>query len=498
MIPTSAGSPPSPSLDPTDEMTPAAPVDRRSGGLVRDAAVTVGSRVVLAVLIFGTDIVLARLLGPSAKGRFAIVLLYSQLVALVLGWGMDQALAVASGRSLRSARAGFANAVLWTAVVGGFGLVVSAWAYGLGKPGPPDGPLVSLLPHLSARQFLYSAIAVPGELFFAIALFALLGRRLIASYAAARILRRLTLLVLLVGAAAVARLSLEVALAMNLVALALTALLIVAIARRHGFLSVRPSRALLVEQMAFGTRAVPGALAERLQFRADSFLVNLLLGVKWTGIYSVTSGLAETLWYIPNALGIVMFSRAVDPATDSGRVAAALTRATVLVAAVSAIPAAVLGPSLVRLVYGSTFADAGVALRYILPGIVAYSIVAVLTRYLSGQGHPGTTTLIMALGLGLNLLANLFLIPRLGINGAGLSSSISYTATAVLALMVFLRVSGRGLGETLVPRWSDFRAVALLVHSLRQPRAVRPGSRSEELEPIVDLVVGEVELGAEE
>ena len=31
----------------------------------------------------------------------------------------------------------------------------------------------------------------------------------------------------------------------------------------------------------------------------------------------MTAGLAETLWYIPNALGTVMFSRAVDPGEDA-------------------------------------------------------------------------------------------------------------------------------------------------------------------------------------
>ncbi|MEO5918010.1 MAG: hypothetical protein ABIQ17_00470, partial [Candidatus Limnocylindrales bacterium] len=42
--------------------------------LMRDALVTITTRFGLAVLIFSTDIALARLLGPSAKGRFALVL----------------------------------------------------------------------------------------------------------------------------------------------------------------------------------------------------------------------------------------------------------------------------------------------------------------------------------------------------------------------------------------------------------------------------------------
>src|SRR5207247_7974704 len=100
-----------------------------------------------------------------------------------------------------------------------------------------------------------------------------------------------------------------------------------------------------------------GRIAERLQFRADSFIINAVRSVRETGIYSVTSGLAETLWYIPNALGTVMFSRAVDPAADAGRIAAVLTRTTIAVALVTSIPAFVLGSRIVRVVYGSGLLD---------------------------------------------------------------------------------------------------------------------------------------------
>ena len=470
-------------------------------GVLRDAAITVASRIVLAVLILGTDIALARLLGPAAKGRFALVLLYSQLIALVLGWGMDQALAVVAARDLGSARRGFANAVIWTGVVGGLGMLVSAWAYGLGQPGPPAGLLPDILPNLSKRQFLYAAIAVPGEVFFSIALFGLLGRRMIAAYSTVRVLRRATLFVLVLSAAAVARLSLEVALVLNVVALGLTGGAIILAAAGGGFASLRPSTEVLREQTAFGSRAVAGQLAERLQFRADSFLVNLFLGVRQTGIYSVTSGLAESLWYIPNSLGIVMFSRAVDPRADSSRVAAALTRGTLAVTVLLAVPAFVLGPYAARALYGPQFADAGVALRYILPGVVAYSVVAVLSRYLSGRGRPGTATLILVSGLAANVIANLLLVPRLGINGAALASSISYVLTAALTVSAFVRISGRGLRETLLVQPSDLRVAAAVVAGAAawlvraRPAEDVPGPISD---ATTDLIVAERQPGDED
>jgi O-antigen/teichoic acid export membrane protein len=478
----------------------AAPVQARGGPtLLQDALVTIVTRFGLAVLIFSTDIVLAHLLGPDAKGRFTLVLLFSQLAALVVGWGMDSALGVVAGRDRESARAGFANAVIWSAVVGGFAVIISGWLYGLPTDVRPRGPLVALIPNLSAAQFTYAALAIPGELFFSVGLFALLGRRRIASYSVIRVLRRLMLLVGIVGVALVARLSLDVALVINVATLVLTAFAIWWSARQDGVAGLRPSVPLLEEELRFGSRVLLGTFAERLQFRADSFIVNIFHGVRATGVYSVTSGLAETLWYIPNALGTVMFSRAVDPDADAGRIAAVLTRTTIAVALVTAIPAFALGPRLVRIVYGSAFTDAGVALRLILPGIVAYSVVAVLSRYIVGRGRPGIGTFVLVTGLALNVVSNLLLVPRYGINGAAASSSISYGLTAVLTLAVFRRLSGRGIAETLIIRRSDLLALWAMVRAIggrllgrrTGPFGLRGGDTTAE------LVIGEREPGEE-
>jgi O-antigen/teichoic acid export membrane protein len=472
---------------------------RRGPTLIGDALITIATRFGLAILIFSTDVVLAHLLGPSAKGRFTLVLLLSQFAALVVGWGMDSALGVVAGRDARSARAGFANAVIWSAVVGGFSVVLSGWLYGLPTDVRPRGPLASVVPNLSAAQFTYAALAIPGELFFSIGLFALLGRKRIASYSIIRLIRRLFLLVGVVGAALIASLSLDVALVVNLGTLALTAAVITWSAHRDGVAGLHPSAALLREELHFGGRAILGTVAERLQFRADSFIVNAVVGVRATGIYSVTSGLAETLWYVPNALGTVMFSRAVDPKADAGRIAAVLTRTTIAVALVTAIPAFALGPRLVRFVYGSAFSDAGVALRLILPGIVAYSVVAVLSRYIVGRGRPGVGTLVLLGGLATNIVANLILVPRFGINGAAASSSISYVVTAIVTLAVFQRLSGRGIIETLVIQPSDARALRSM---LRAALARLQGRRTGPFglrggETAAELVIAEREPGEE-
>ena len=246
-------------------------------------------------------------------------------------------------------------------------------------------------------------------------------------------------------------------------------------------------------------RVLLGTFAERLQFRADSFIINIFHGVRETGVYSVTSGLAETLWYIPNALGTVMFSRAVDPKADAGRIAAVLTRTTIAVALATAIPAFILGPRLVRLVYGTAFTDAGVALRLILPGIVAYSVVAVLSRYIVGRGRPGIGTFVLVTGLALNVVSTCSSCRASGSTAPRPSSSISYGLTALLTLAVFRRLSGRGIVETLSSggptSWRCGRWCRAIGGRLRGRRTGPFGLRGGDT--AAELVIGEREPGEE-
>jgi O-antigen/teichoic acid export membrane protein len=258
----------------------------------------------------------------------------------------------------------------------------------------------------------------------------------------------------------------------NLVALAISCGAIAWVAAREQILSLRPDMPLLREQLGFGTRTVFGAIAERLQFRADAFLLNVFIGPVATGVYSVASGLAETLWYVPNALGIVVFSRAATGKVESDRIASTMSRLTFAFAVLLAVPVFLLAPLAVEIAYGPAFRDAGFALRFQLPGVIAYSVVAVLSQHIIARGAPGLYTIVLGLGLAANLVANVLLIPRFGLYGAATASSISYAFTALLTLVVFRRMSGLRIRDAVIVRRDDivFARDALVAFRARRAR----------------------------
>jgi O-antigen/teichoic acid export membrane protein len=200
-----------------------------------------------------------------------------------------------------------------------------------------------------------------------------------------------------------------------------------------------------------------GTLAERLHFRANTFLLNALVGVGATGVFSVALGLAETLWYLPTSFGLVLFSRAVRGGREGAYIASAMTRTMLALMLAAAIPLWFLAPPLVEFAYGAPFREAGIALQIMLPGVLAYSVVAVLSNPLIAWGAPGRVTAVLGAGLAANLVANVLLIPQFGMNGAALASTISYSLTAALMLLVYHRLSGQGLRQTLLVRRSDIK-----------------------------------------
>src|SRR5205814_670817 len=100
-------------------------------------------------------------------------------------------------------------------------------------------------------------------------------------------------------------------------------------------------------------------------------------------------------------------------------------------------------PILIRSLYGTQFLPTANALYSLSFGILANGIFQILGIHLAAKNRLGALTCITASGFAINLVLNLILIPRLGMVGAGLSSTVSYSFCGLLTAWVFIRITGR-------------------------------------------------------
>jgi len=235
---------------------------------------------------------------------------------------------------------------------------------------------------------------------------------------------------------------------------------------------------ILGEQVVFGIKASSNSLVALLNFRIDVFIILFALGAKALGIYSIAIGFGELMWQVSRPIAISAFGRVNSGSkAEAADLTAKCTRHAIGLVSAGCVILYFIAPALITLVYGKSFSGAGPALRFLLPGIVAYSLTPFFASYFSQQlGRPDLQTLILGISATVCALGTLATVRSLGIVSAALATSVPYMIALALSLTIFSKETGIPIRDTVVPRLSDLTPYAAMIGGLKR-RAVRARSK---------------------
>jgi O-antigen/teichoic acid export membrane protein len=205
-----------------------------------------------------------------------------------------------------------------------------------------------------------------------------------------------------------------------------------------------PDLLLARRTLGLGLRYHAGTAASYLLLRVDIFILNALEPTTAAvGLYSLAVTLAELTKLLTDAIVPVMMPEQVQ--TSAGH-AAAVTAATVRMATLFSGAAIALmcliAPALIPLIYGPAFRGAGPALIALAPGLLALGATNPVRTYLFLLSRPGPMSLMFIAVMAANVGLNFALIPRFGIIGASLASSVAYTLLAGTQTGWFVKATG--------------------------------------------------------
>jgi O-antigen/teichoic acid export membrane protein len=171
------------------------------------------------------------------------------------------------------------------------------------------------------------------------------------------------------------------------------------------------------------------------------FIMNYFLGPRDVGIYSISVGLGELLWHFPNAVSFVIFPKAASTRPEVLNIfTPRVFRITLGLTALGAGGLVLFGKPIISFIYSSTFLPAYVPMLALLPGVVLLGGAKVLTNEIAGRGYPHYNSVNAGLALILTVVLDFMFIPRYGVFGAALASSISYTVIFFVAMGFHLAV----------------------------------------------------------
>lgn len=444
---------------PSVEALPVAVVHRPAavGVFAKRVASVLATRVTLFVMAFASSILLSRLLGTDGKGHLVAVVMLPGMLGAVGMLGLPSAVNYFAGRGV-SITSLIRASYMFTSILS-IGLVSVVW---ISLPWL-ESSILSLAPDNLLRVIL---LTVPLGMLAAFGGSILYGRQAVRVYNLIQISLAVLSLVSLVILVGILRLGVNGAVAGMVLVSALMAIAVTVATRRLGRASPGGAPASLREMVSYGARLYPASLSGYFSYRADTYIIQALtLPASALGLYSQAVTIAELVFYVPDSITTLFLPRVAGSTPEESNVLVGrvgrLTMLLTVVVALCLIPAAFIGIHVVL----PRFVDCLPAFLVLLPGVVSLSVAKVMTSYVNGRGHPGLVAIGTVASLVLNVALNLVLIPRFGIVGASLSSLVSYTFQAAMAVVFASRLSGQSPLSLFLPGTAEVR---LMVETSRQ------------------------------
>jgi O-antigen/teichoic acid export membrane protein len=429
--------------------------------LFKGSVITFVTLALTFLLRFGTRVLIGRTLGPSGKGVYALVVLTASWLVLFCGLGLDVSYAFFSASKKYSLRQLGSHSLLAGVVLGLGGGIVSL-------------PILTaltgnLLKGVEYEHLLMVVFSLPFGLLFAYWIKLILGLERLATYNLINFSRFAILLVLVALGLLVFKGGVYVAVLAWVLSTVTAAFLCLLVLKKQAGFSIEFDRDLTKESLVFGLKSYIANLTATFSYRADMYLVNVFLDVTSVGWYSVSVSIAELIWYVPNAVSTALFPRVSTIGPErANQVTPVVARNLFLVILVIGLGVSVLAPFMIDLLFPrGDFAPAVPALWLLMPGVIANGSAKVIFADLTGRGKPIYATYNSSIGMAVTLVADVLLIPSLGINGAALASSIGYSVAAVTALFWFNKETGVRWFEMLVPSRQDLTFYKILLSGVR-------------------------------
>ena len=429
--------------------------------LLSGTALMFAVRLVEYLALGAAGVILARGLGAEGRGLFSLITGLAAMAYAPVGLGVVSAGVYLAGQRRFDQQTLFSNSLAWGLCVGAVYAVATAILLTL------QDSAFGLTRGEIAIAVAVGGIGMIGEA----AMEFLLARGQMPAYTLVRLVTPLIWLLCLLAVLGLGGLEVGiVAAAWLAVSVVITVIPCLLIGRKLK-LSPRVNVKALRQQISFGARGHAGWLLQVLNHRLDIFIVAYFAGAAAVGQYTIGFNMAELTWWVPVALGVVLFPKAstLDPEANS-QLSAAVCRRAMLVTLLVTLGLLAVGGPLIILLYGRAFEASLTPFYVLLPSGILYTVHRVLSTSLSAQGMPQASLYGGAVSVPLMIGLDIALISRWGITGAAIASDVAYAVNAAVLLVLFVRVTHLPWSQVLLFNRSDLEAFQSVLQGVSRRR----------------------------
>ena len=180
-----------------------------------------------------------------------------------------------------------------------------------------------------------------------------------------------------------------------------------------------------------------------IYMRIDQIMIKEMLGERDVGLFSAAVRLSEVWYFIPVIISTSLFPSIVNAKKISDKLYDTRLRRLytfmIWLAIMIALPMTFLSNWLVTLLYGEAYREAGqILMIHIWAGVFVFMGVS-SSKWFISEGLQRHLTINTVAGAIMNILLNIFLIPKYGIYGAAIATVMSQALASYFMNILFKR-----------------------------------------------------------
>jgi len=417
----------------------------------KNTLITFLTRVATAVFTVVITVIIARSLGPRGQGIYSVAILFPSLLLVFTGFGLSSAAVYFLGKEKYPARQIFGTSIISNFLISVLTILIGLFIIFFFAD--------RFFPDIERVYLILSLFLVPLLLFFNLGCQILLGLQKIKKYNITSILQSGLFLIFVAVFLSVMQFGVTVTILSQILSYIIgIVFLLFLVTKETKGVDFKINIKYLKESLIYGLKIHLSGIFDFLHSRIDLFLINFFINPFSAGIYFASVRLAEGVSLFSISTGTVLFPKVAsekDP-RELKEFTPMVCRNVLFFSALIIICLFLLSGWLITFLYSNDYLGAVAPFRILLLGIFTLSGWHILANDLSARGRPMLNTYAIGISVLLNIILNLFWIPKWGISGAALATTVSYAIMLLITVIFYVKVSGNKIRSVLFLRKEDF------------------------------------------
>lgn len=194
---------------------------------------------------------------------------------------------------------------------------------------------------------------------------------------------------------------------------------------------------------SYGWKTQLSAFIQLLNYRLSFYFLEFYKGIASVGIFSIGVAFSEAIWTVSRSLSVILYSDVVNNSNENEILVKAKTslKISFLITLVFIIFVVIIPSQFYSMIFGKDFSQTKKIILLLSPGILAIAVSNIIGFYFAGINKLRILNIKSIFGLIFTVIASVFIIPRWGIVGACIVTSISYCLSSSVLFWKFYQIT---------------------------------------------------------